>query len=99
MKRAALEKDWTEGGVIRNLWSLSWPIMISQTLTVIGPTVDMIWVGKLGSAEIAGVGVSGMVVMAINSLMMGLYTGLRAMIARFVGAGDNRSANNRKCQN
>ncbi|MBN2240128.1 MAG: MATE family efflux transporter [Dehalococcoidales bacterium] len=89
-----MEKNWTEGGVVRNLWSLSWPIMISQTLTVIGPTVDMIWVGKLGAAEIAGVGVSGMVVMAINSLMMGLYTGLRAMIARFVGAGDNASANN-----
>ena len=93
MKRAALEKDWTEGGVVRNLWQLSWPIMISQTLTVLGPTVDMIWVGKLGAAPIAGVGVSGMVIMAVNSLMMGLYTGLRAMIARFVGSGDTESAN------
>jgi putative MATE family efflux protein len=93
MKRAALEKDWTEGGVVSNLWLLSWPIMVSQTLTVLGPTVDMIWVGKLGAAPIAGVGVSGMVIMAVNSLMMGLYTGLRAMIARFIGAGDTVSAN------
>lgn len=67
--------------------------MISQTLTVLGPTIDMIWVGKLGAAPIAGVGVSGMVVMAVNSIMMGLYTGLRAMIARFVGSGDMDSAN------
>jgi putative MATE family efflux protein len=86
-------RDWTKGSVIYNLWSLSWPIMISQTLTVIGPTIDMIWVGKLGAASIAGVGVSGMVIMVVNSLIMGLYTGLRAMVARFVGSGDTDSAN------
>ncbi|MFC1946668.1 MATE family efflux transporter [Chloroflexota bacterium] len=94
MKQPSYNRNWTEGSVIHNLWSLSWPLMISQTLTVLGPTVDMIWVGKLGAAPIAGVGVSGMVIMAVNSLMMGLYTGLRAMIARFVGAGDMESANN-----
>jgi len=94
LKRSAFDRNWTEGSVISNLWSLSWPIMISQTLTVLGPTVDMIWVGKLGAAPIAGVGVSGMVVMAVNSIMMGLYTGLRAMIARFIGSGDMDGANN-----
>ena len=94
MKRPSYDRNWTEGSVIHNLWSLSWPIMISQTLTVLGPTVDMIWVGKLGAAPIAGVGVSGMVVMAVNSIMMGLYTGLRAMIARYIGSGDTDGANN-----
>ncbi|MBN2074945.1 MAG: MATE family efflux transporter [Dehalococcoidales bacterium] len=94
MKRPSYDRNWTEGSVIHNLWSLSWPIMISQTLTVLGPTIDMIWVGKLGAAPIAGVGVSGMVVMAVNSIMMGLYTGLRAMIARSVGSGDTDGANN-----
>ncbi len=93
MKRPSYERNWTEGSVIHNLWSLSWPIGIGQTLTVLGPTIDMIWVGKLGAAPIAGVGVSGMVVMAVNSIMMGLYTGLRAMIARYVGSGDMDSAN------
>ncbi len=92
MNRAAMHKDWTQGGVVRNLWQLSWPIMVSQTLTVIGPTIDMIWVGKLGPSAIAAVGVSGMIVMAINSVMMGLYTGLRAMVARFIGSGDRESA-------
>jgi len=60
---------------------------------MLGPTIDIIWVGKLGAASIAGVGVSGMVVMLVNSLMMGLTTGMRAMIARFVGAGDVGGAN------
>lgn len=58
-----------------------------------GPTIDMFWVGRLGTAAIAGVGVSGMAVMMINALGMGLFTGLRAMVARSVGAGDIRGAN------
>ncbi len=60
---------------------------------MIGPTIDMIWVGKLGTASIAGVGIAGMAVMVVNSLRMGLNTGTRAMIARFVGAGDAEGAN------
>ncbi|MFC1948914.1 MATE family efflux transporter [Chloroflexota bacterium] len=90
---AALVKDWTKGSIIGNLWSLSWPMMISQSLNMIGPTIDMIWVGRLGSAAIAGVGVSGMAVMVVNAIMMGLGMGARAMIARFIGAGDNEGAN------
>jgi len=60
---------------------------------MMGPTIDMIWVGKLGSVAVAGVGVSGMIVQVVNSLTQGLFTGMRAMVARFVGAGDNENAN------
>lgn len=86
-------RDWTQGSIIRNLWSLSWPMSISSVLLNIGPTIDMIWVGKLGSSAIAGVGVSGMIVMVVNGLIMGLFTSLRAMLARFVGAKDEQSSN------
>ena len=88
------ERDWTEGSIIRNLLALSWPLMISQGLNMIGPTIDMIWVGKLGAASIAGVGVAGMVVMFMMSAMMGLAVGTRAMVARFMGANDAEGANN-----
>jgi putative MATE family efflux protein len=57
-----------------------------------GPIIDTIWIGKLGSAEMAGVGVATIVVMLVNSLIMGLFTGLRAMVARFMGAGDTAGA-------
>ena len=86
-------RDWTSDSVFRNLLSLSWPIVISYGLNTLGPTIDMIWVGKLGAASIAGVGVSGMAVYVINSARLGLTTGVRAMVARFVGAGDVASAN------
>jgi Na+-driven multidrug efflux pump len=61
---------------------------------MIGPTIDLIWVGRLGEASIASVGVSGMAVMFIMSAMMGLSQGTRAMVAKFVGAGDMPDANN-----
>ena len=93
MHATALKKDWTKGSVGANLWSLSWPIMITQSLTMIGPFVDQMWVGKLGAASIAGVGVSGMVVQVVNSVTMGLFGGLRTMVARFIGAGDKDGAN------
>lgn len=86
-------RDLTKGSITGNLWSLSWPMTVSTSIMMLGPFIDMIWIGKLGSASMAGVGISSIVVMLINSLIMGLFTGLRAMVARFVGAGDNKQAN------
>jgi putative MATE family efflux protein len=57
-----------------------------------GPIIDTIWIGKLGSSQMAGVGVATIVVMLVNSLIMGLFTGLRAMVARSEGAGDTAGA-------
>lgn len=68
-------------------------MVVGGSLNMLGPTIDMIWVGKLGAAAIAAVGVSGMIVQLANSLTMGLYQGLRATVARFVGAGDTELAN------
>ena len=60
---------------------------------MLGPTTDMIWVGRLGAASIAGVGIAGMIVMFLMMGRLGIVTGTRALISRFVGAGDAESAN------
>ncbi len=86
-------RDWTKGSIVRNLLSLSWPMIVSNSLNMIGPTVDMIWVGRLGAADIAAVGVAGIAVMLVQAALMGLFMGLRAMVARFIGAGDEDNAN------
>ena len=86
-------RDWTRGSILSNVIQLSWPMAVTQTLMMIGPTIDMIWVGKLGTAEIAAVGISGTVVQLGMGAMMGLTTGVRALIARFIGAQDTETAN------
>lgn len=92
-KRFAAGRDWTKGNISRNLVSLAWPVMINSALTSIGPIIDMIWVGKLGSASVAGVGIASMLVSLLDAFKMGLDMGTRAMIAHFTGAGDFREAN------
>ena len=86
-------RDWTKGSISRNLLSLSWPMLISFGLRTVGPTIDMVWVGKLGAASIAGVGVSGMAVLLVTAGRMGFNTGMVAMVSRFMGAGDEERAN------
>jgi putative MATE family efflux protein len=72
--------------------ALSWPVTVSQTLMSLGPTIDLVWVGKLGDAAVAGVGVSGVVVQLAQGVMMGLAMALRALISRAIGAKDSPTA-------
>ena len=92
-RRGRFQRDWTSGNILKNLLLLGWPMSVNGVLTMLGPTIDMIWIGRLGEASIAGVGVAATAVMVVNSARMGLTTGTRAMIARFVGAGDEKGAN------
>jgi Na+-driven multidrug efflux pump len=74
-----LAQDWTQGSILKNLLQLSWPMAITQTLMSLGPTIDMIWVGKLGAVAVAGVGISGVVVQLAQGVMMGFTQGMRAL--------------------
>src|SRR5512136_1000659 len=91
--RALTRRDWTQGSIAKNLLALSWPMTVTQTFMSLGPTIDMIWVGKLGDAAVAAVGVSGAVVQLAQGVMMGFTQGMRALIARAVGAQDIPTAN------
>ena len=67
--------------------------MVHNALYMVGQTVDIIWIGRLGSAAVAGVGTAFIVHMLVLSAKMGLVTGARAMIARAMGSGDISRAN------
>ena len=87
------DRDWTRGSVTRNLLGLSWPMMVTEGLYMIGISIDMVWVGKLGSVAIAGIGVAGIYAGVQMMLMTGLSVGTRALVARFIGARDIEGAN------
>ncbi len=86
-------RDLTQGSILKNLMILSWPIMITQLMMTLGPTIDTIWVGRLGGTAIAAVGVAGVAVMLVMGLMMGFTMGMLALMARAVGAKDLPLAN------
>ena len=85
-------RDWTKGSIIRNLLSISWPMIVTEGSWGLGIGLDMIWLGKLGTAAIAGVGVAFIILMVGVALYMGIAISAMAMVARFVGAGDDSGA-------
>jgi len=91
--RPGFDRDLTKGNLFKNLFSLAWPMVVNNSLNMLGPTIDMVWVGRLGPAAIAGVGAAGMGMMILMPAMMGLTMGTRAIIARAIGAGDEWEAN------
>jgi putative MATE family efflux protein len=88
-----MSKDWTKGNIIQNILMISWPIFVLGALWSVNQILEMIWLGKLGASSIAGVGVGGFIVAFVVTMKSGLSVGEKAMVARFIGAGDDTTAN------
>ena len=91
--KAAVRRDWTKGNIVQNILLLSWPMIVLGLLYTVNLILEMVWVGKLGAASIAGVGVGGIVVLLVMTVRSGLGAGERAMVARLIGKGDISAAN------
>jgi putative MATE family efflux protein len=89
----ASRRDLTQGSIFKNLMTLSWPIMVTQLMMTLGPTIDTIWVGRMGKVAVAAVGVAGTAVMLAMGLMMGFTMGTLALMSRAIGAKDHQLAN------
>jgi len=76
-----------------NIWHLAFPMSISSLLMALPMTFDMFWMGKLGVAALASVGIVQSLRMAIISPIIGLSVGGGAVVARYIGAGDQERAN------
>jgi Na+-driven multidrug efflux pump len=85
-------RDWTQGSILRNLLLLSWPMMVMEATYMVSQLFDMVWVGRSGSAAIAGLGIGLMLTFLVSTVDMAVIAGTRAMISRFIGAGDLDSA-------
>ncbi len=91
-KSTRMQKDWTQGPILKNLLLLSWPMIVMETLFVISQVVDMVWIGRLGGAAVAGAGIANLIFMLVTSADFGIIMGVRALIARHIGAGDIQGA-------
>ncbi len=88
-----MSNDWTKGNIFQNILMISWPIIVLGALWSVNQILEMIWLGKLGASSIAGVGVGGFIVALVVTMKSGLSMGEKAMVARFIGAGDDAMAN------
>lgn len=84
--------DVTRGSISKNIWRLALPMIAANVLQTLFNIVDMIFVGRLGPSSIAAVALSGVIMMLIMTVLIGIAIATQAMVARFVGARDNDTA-------
>jgi putative MATE family efflux protein len=73
-------------------WTLAWPAILSFSLESIVSLCDLLMVGHLGPASVAAVGVGVQILNALNTTLFAIGTGTMAIVARHVGAGERRPA-------
>jgi putative MATE family efflux protein len=76
----------------RAVFSMAWPAILASLLENIATTIDLIMVGRLGTAQVAAVGLCGMIFWILSSLGIGLSISAMAVIARNVGASKGKEA-------
>ncbi|MBM3128747.1 MAG: MATE family efflux transporter [Chloroflexi bacterium] len=76
----------------RQLLRLAGPSLVENLLQTMLMVCDMIFVGQLGKDAIAGIGLGMQLTFFLQVAFMGLAVGNTALIARAIGAGDQRAA-------
>ena len=76
------------------LWSLAIPIMFGMGIQTLYNLVDILFIGRLGGDNIAGVAFNMPIFFLMLGLTMGLGSGVTASIARFIGEEKKADADN-----
>ncbi len=86
------EQIYTEGSILRSVWRLGWPAVTSMFFETFLSITDAIWVGRLGTVEMAAVTSSMFPIWTFYSLLLIIPTGVLAIISRAVGARKEEDA-------
>jgi MATE family multidrug resistance protein len=71
----------------RELVRLAWPITVSTLSYSVMTLVDTLLIGRVGSAELAGVGLGGTAAFVFLVFSFGLLRGAKTLVAQAIGAG------------
>ena len=81
-----------EGKILPALCSLALPIMLTSLIQMAYNLIDMIWIGRLGSAAVASVGAAGMFMWLSNGLVTLAKMGGQIKVGHALGARENDEA-------
>jgi MATE family multidrug resistance protein len=76
--------------VFRELVSLAWPITVSTLSFTVMTVVDTAFVGQLGPAALAGVGLGGIALWTVVCFGFGLLRAVKVLVSQGVGAGEQK---------
>ena len=81
--------DLVSGNIFRTLFTLSLPILGTSFIQMAYSMVDMIWIGRVGSAAVAAIGTAGFFTWFGSSLVLITRTGAEVGVSQAVGKKDN----------
>lgn len=82
----------TEGSVGRHLVDMTVPILFGITMMMAQSIIDAWFLGKVGDRALAAFSFGFPILMIITSVAIGLGAGTSSVVARAIGAGDQRRA-------
>jgi putative MATE family efflux protein len=85
---ASVEAAPVTHGSYREIWELSWPVMLSQVLVTLVSLIDIAMVGRLGSNAVAAVGYAAQLFFLAQSALFAVGFACVALMARGIGAGE-----------
>lgn len=86
--------DLTQGGIAKTLLIFSLPIVLQMSIQPLYGIVDRVFIGHLGPASFNAVTNAGVLMMLVINLSAGLANGVTSYVARLVGQGDLKEADN-----
>ncbi len=90
--KAARTLDMSKGPLLKNILLFALPLAASGVLQILYNAADQIVVAKwAGGTALAAVGSNAALINLLVNLFVGLSLGANVIIARFFGAGDDRS--------
>jgi len=87
-----MKRDYSRMRVYSQILGIAWPAIVEQVLVMTVGIVSTAFVGRIGTAELAAVGLVNMIVTFIQTVFEGLSTGSTVVIARVTGEGDAQEA-------
>ena len=84
-------KNLIEGNIKKQLFNLTWPMLLGMMGIVVFNLVDTYFVGRLGVQQLAAMSFSFPIIMFINSLSQGIGIGTSSLISRNIIATNRKN--------
>jgi MATE family multidrug resistance protein len=71
----------------RQIVELAWPVLIGQLAVILNGVIDTVMAGRLGTTDLAAVGLGASIYITVYVTFMGMLLALQPIIAQHFGAG------------
>ncbi|WP_303645976.1 MATE family efflux transporter [Halorussus litoreus] len=87
-----VEDSITEGGLVRPMFRLAWPIVVIQLLQVTYNIADTFWLGRLSADAVGAISLAFPLIFLLISIAGGFTTAGSILVAQYTGADSEGSA-------